>query len=307
MSKIATAVNMLQHNRRAFMASLIEWSSPLFRDELYLKLMFKYRMGYELNLNNPKTYNEKLQWLKLHDKNPLYSKLVDKHEVKDYVSKMVGSKYVIPELGVWDKPEQINWEALPEMFVLKTTHGGGNTGVVVCKDKSKLDKKLTIKRLSESMKQDLYKDSREWPYKNVPKRIIAEEYVEDAATKELRDYKFFCFDGQVNFLFVGSERQKPGEDVKFDFFDKDYNHLILRQGHPNSKQLPEKPSCFEEMKDVAAKLSKGIPHVRVDLYEANGNVFFGEMTFYHFGGIVPFEPSKWDEEFGTMIILPHNK
>lgn len=295
---------MLLHNRNAFLGQLVETFSPIFGDEKYLKLMFKYRMGYELNLENPQTYSEKLQWLKLYDKNPLYTKLVDKHEVKAYVASRVGSKYVIPELGLWDKPEDINWDTLPQKFVLKTTHGGGNSGVVVCKDKNKLDKQLTIKRLNESMKQDLYKDSREWPYKNVPKRILAEEYVEDAATQELRDYKFFCFDGEVKFLFVGSERQKPGEDVKFDYFDSDYNHLILRQGHPNSKVLPEKPSCFEEMKEIASKLSKGIPHVRVDLYEANGHVYFGEMTFYHFGGIVPFEPAKWDEEFGKMINLP---
>ena len=304
MSKLATATNMLLHNRNEFVASLVEYFSPLFGDERYLKLMFKYRMGYKLNLDNPKTYSEKLQWLKLNDKNPLYTKLVDKHEVKTFVSERVGKQYVIPELGLWNTPEQIDWDRLPNSFVLKTTHGGGNTGVVVCKNKSVFDRERAIKLLNDSMKQDLYKDSREWPYKNVPKRILAEKYVEDAATKELRDYKFFCFDGEVKFLFVGSDRQKPGEDVKFDFFDSDYTHLVLRQGHPNSKILPEKPSCFEEMKDVASNLSKGIPHVRVDLYEANGHVYFGEMTFYHFGGIVPFEPEKWDEKFGTMIKLP---
>ncbi len=304
MSKITTALRMLFNNRNAFVGQLVEYLSPIFEDELYLKLMFKYRMGYKLDLVNPRTYSEKLQWLKLNDKNPLYTKLVDKHEVKSYVTERVGAQYVIPELGLWDKPEDINWDVLPQSFVLKTTHGGGNSGVVVCKDKKKLNKNLTIKLLNESMKQDLYKDSREWPYKNVPKRILAEKYVEDNTTQELRDYKFFCFNGQVNFLFVGSERQKPGEDVKFDFFDKNYNHLVLRQGHPNSKKLPEKPSCFEEMKVVASSLSRGIPHVRVDLYEANGHVYFGEMTFYHFGGIVPFEPAIWDEKFGAMINLP---
>lgn len=307
MSKIKTAFNKLVHDRRAFMALLVENFSPLFGDEQYLKLLFKYHMGHKLDLTDPKTYSEKLQWLKLYDRNPLYTRLVDKHEVKSYVTERVGAQYVIPELGVWDSVEDIEWDILPQSFVLKTTHGGGNSGVVVCKDKNKLDKELTMKKLYRSMRQDLYKDSREWPYKNIPKRILAEEYVEDAATQELRDYKFFCFDGDVKFLFVGSERQKPGEDVKFDFFDKDYNHLVLRQGHPNSKVLPEKPSCFEEMKEIASKLSQGIPHVRVDLYEANGHVYFGEMTFYHFGGIVPFEPTKWDEEFGAMIKLPIKK
>lgn len=304
MSKIKTAFNFLVHNRNAFCGQLVENFSPLFSDERYLKLMFKYRMGYELDLKTPKTYSEKLQWLKLNDKNPLYTRLVDKHEVKAYVAEHAGERYVIPELGLWNTPEEIDWAALPLSFVLKTTHGGGNSGVIVCKDKNKLDRDFAIKRLKKSMKQDLYKDSREWPYKNIPKRILAEAYMEDAATKELRDYKFFCFDGEVKFLFVGSERQKKGEDVKFDFFDKDYNHLVLRQGHPNAKVPPEKPLCFDEMKEVAAKLSQRIPHVRVDLYEANGHVYFGEMTFYHFGGIVPFEPESWDSEFGDMIKLP---
>ncbi len=307
MSKVKTALEMLAHNRSAFMALLVENCSGLFSDRRYLELVFKYRMGYKLDLQNPRTYSEKLQWLKLNNRNPLYTKLVDKHEVKEYVREKVGAKYVIPEIGLWNTPEEIDWDKLPRRFVLKTTHGGGNSGVVVCKDKDKLDIKLTIKKLNESMKQDLYKDSREWPYKDVPKRILAEEFVEDTATQELRDYKFFCFDGEVEFLFVGSERQKPGEDVKFDFYDKDYNHLVLRQGHPNSKVLPQKPSCFDEMKHIASKLSKGIPHVRVDLYEANGQVLFGEMTFYHFGGVVPFEPTTWDEVFGSMIKLPNIK
>jgi len=295
---------MLRNNRTAFMAALIERFNCLFGDEKYLRLLFKYRMGYPLNLNNPQTYSEKLNWLKLYDKNPLYTKLVDKYEVKNYVAEKVGVQYIIKTLGIWDKPEKIQWDTLPKQFVLKTTHGGGNSGVIVCKDKDLLNIDLTVKRLKIAMKQNLYKDSREWPYKDVPKRIIAEEYIEDEATKELRDYKFFCFDGKVEYLFIGSERQKPGEDVKFDFFDKDFNHLILKQGHPNSKVLPEKPSQFEMMKIIASKLSEGIPHVRVDLYEANGRVFFGEMTFYHFGGVVPFEPDEWDLKFGEHLQLP---
>lgn len=306
MSKIATAAKTLLHNRDAFIALLIERFSFLFADEQYLKLIFRYRMGYPLNLKNPQTFSEKLNWLKLYDRNPLYTKLVDKYEVKHFVAERAGEKYVIKTLGLWDSPEEIEWDKLPQSFVLKTTHGGGNSGVAICKEKSRANKENIVKKLRESMSQDLYKDSREWPYKNVPKRIIAEEYIEDEATQELRDYKFFCFDGNVEFLFIGSERQKPGEDVKFDFFDKDFNHLLFKQGHPNSKSLPEKPSRFEEMKELASKLSKRIPHVRVDLYEANGKVYFGEMTFYHFGGVVPFEPRDWDFKFGKLIHLPKN-
>lgn len=307
MSKVSTAFALLKTNRNAFMAQLIKSISFLFSDKKYLDITFKYRMGYKINWDDPKSYNEKLNWLKLYDHNPLYTKLVDKYQVKSFVAEKVGSQYVIPTLAIWDRPEDIDFDKLPEQFVLKTTHGGGNSGVFVCKDKTKLDKKLIVKRLNESMKQDLYRDSREWPYKNVPKRILAEKYVEDAITQELRDYKFFCFNGRVEFLFVGSERQKPGEEVKFDFFDKDFNHLELKQGHPNSKILPEKPSQFETMKLLAAKLSEGLKHVRIDLYEANGKVYFGEMTFYHFGGVVPFEPSIWDDKFGAMIKLPNKK
>ncbi len=303
MSKINTAAKMLLHNRNAFKAQLVENFGWLFGDEKYLRLMFRYRMGYELDLDNPKSFSEKLQWLKLYDRKPQYTSLVDKHEVKAFVADRVGDQYVIPELGMWDTPAQIEWNKLPGSFVLKTTHGGGNTGVIVCKDKASFDKDKALKCLNESMKQDLYRDSREWPYKNVKRRVIAEAFLEDSKTNELRDYKFFCFDGVVKALFVATDRQKR-EEPYFNFFDEDYNELDLKQGHPNNPIPPEKPSCFDEMKEVAAQLSKGIPHVRVDLYEANGKVYFGEMTFYHFGGMVPFEPEKWDMEFGDMINLP---
>ena len=154
------------------------------------------------------------------------------------------------------------------------------------------------------MNRNFYWWEREWPYKSVKPRIIAEQYMEDAATAELRDYKFFCFNGEVKALFIATERQKEGEEVKFDFFDADFNHLPVRQGHPNAQIAPEKPVTFAEMKRLATKLSEGIPHVRVDFYEVNGKIYFGELTFYHFGGAVPFEPSEWDKTFGDWITLP---
>lgn len=287
---------------------LMSMTSSLWKDDKkYLQTLFYLRLGYKPNLDCPHTYNEKLNWLKLNDHNPLYTKLVDKLSVKEYVSSVIGNKYVIPTLGVWNNPEDIDWEILPNQFVLKTTHGGGNSGVIVCKDKSCIDKEQIIKKLKKALLLDIYKQSREWPYKDVPRRILAETYLEDNETKELRDYKFFCFNGNVEFLYVGSERQKPGEGVKFDFFDKDYKHLDLRQGHPNSKTLPSKPYCFDEMKTIASLLSNGIPHVRVDLYEANRHVYFGEMTFYHMGGLVPFEPASADKEIGDLLILPSTK
>jgi len=174
----------------------------------------------------------------------------------------------------------------------------------ICKDKAQMDVDAVKKELRRGLKQDYYLTLREWPYKNVPRKIIAEQYMEDEETSELRDYKFFCFNGAPKALFVATDRQTPGEEVKFDFFDMEYQHLNVRQGHPNAKILPQKPKCFDLMADLACKLSKDIPHVRVDFYEVNGKVYFGEMTFFHFSGMVPFEPAEWDEKFGDWLTLP---
>ena len=271
-------------------------------DKLYLRLMFHLKMGYRLNLKNPQTFSEKLQWLKLYNRKPEYTMMVDKNAVKGYVSSLLGEEYIIPTLGVWDKPENIEWEKLPEQFVLKTTHGGGSNGVVICKDKSTFDRGEAIKKLNHSMKQDIYRCLKEWPYKNVPKRIIAEMFIQPDSNNDLPDFKFFCFDGEVKALFIGTERQTG--DVKFDYYDADFNHLDLIQQHPMSgRQLP-KPVNFEKMKELASKLSKGIPQVRIDLYNVNGRILFGEMTFYHHGGVVPFHPQRWDYVFGSWINLP---
>ena len=231
--------------------------------------------------------------------------MVDKYAVKEYVANIIGKEYIIPTLGVWDTPNDIDWDSLPEKFVLKTNHGGGNTGVVICKNKSTFDKQKAVEKLWKSYNGDIYKTSREWVYKNIAKKIIAESYIEDSKTQELRDYKFFCFNGEVKYLFVASERQKK-EEPFFDFFDQDYNILPIKQGHPNSVNTPEKPICFEEMKIIASKLSQQLPHVRVDLYEVNDKVYFGELTFFHYAGFVPFEPQEWDYKFGEMIKLPQN-
>jgi hypothetical protein len=303
MGKIITAIKLIKSDKSQFLASLLKYFSFLYSDQAYLSRMFKYRMGFDIDWDNPTTYNEKLQWLKLHDRDPKYSVLVDKYRVKSYVEDKVGAAHVIQTLGVWNHPKEINFNELPERFVLKTTHGGGNSGVVICKDKSIFDFSSARKYLRRAMKQNLYRDAREWPYKRVQKRIIAEEYIEDTKTGELRDYKFFCFDGEVKMMFVASERQKRKEPF-FDFFDADFKHLNIVQGHPNSLVLPSKPKCFEEMKTIASKLSKGIPHVRIDLYEADGRVYFGEMTFFHFGGFVPFSPSQFDNIMGGWISLP---
>ncbi len=277
----------------------------LLPDKLYLSLKFYMAFGRFPNWKNPQTFSEKLQWLKLYDRNPKYTKMVDKYAVKGYVASIIGEEYVIPTLGIWDKPEDIEWDKLPNQFVLKTTHGGGNDGVVICKDKNTFDRQKAIRLLNDNMKTDLYKVWREWPYKNVPKRVLAEKYIEPRLDiKDLSDYKFFCFDGEVKGLFVATERQNPNEEVKFDFFDADFNHLPFRQGHDHAKVIPKKPENFELMKKLAAQLSQGMSHVRVDLYDLSDKVLFGELTLFHFSGMVPFEPEEWDYKFGNYISLP---
>jgi len=270
-------------------------------DEAYLKLKYKRIFGHNLNLKNPQTYNEKLQWLKLYDRNPLYTKLVDKYEAKVYVAEKIGGQHVIPTYGVWNHFDDIDFDMLPDSFVLKCTHDSG--GVVVCKDKGDLDMVSSREKIETSLKNNYYYQSREWPYKNVPPRIIAEKYMEDTSFGELRDYKFFCFSGEPKVMFVASERMSD-QETKFDFFDMNYDHLDVYNGHPTAENIPQKPACFEEMKEFAEILSSGIPHVRIDFYEVDGNIYFGEFTFSHWGGFVPFDPPEWDQKIGEWINLP---
>lgn len=288
-------------------------------DKLYLQLMFRLKMGKKIDLKDPKTFSEKLQWLKLYNRKPEYTMMVDKYAVKDYVADIIGNEYIIPTLGVWDRVEDIEWDKLPNQFVLKTTYGGGGGGVLICKDKSHFDKELAKQKLFQSMKGDIYRTLREWPYKNVPHRIIAEKYLEQKTKlanlnekqkqindENLNDYKFFCFDGKVKAMFIATDRfTKEGsqKNVKFDFFDENFNHLPFTQGHPNADIKPVKPPCFEQMKLIAEKLSAGLPHVRVDVYECDGKIYFGELTFFHFSGTMPFVPEKWDNIFGDWLNL----
>lgn len=274
-------------------------------DKTYLKIKYKRIFGKPLDLDHPKTFNEKIQWLKLHDRNPLYTNLVDKYQVKEYISELIGKEYTVPTLGIWDNFDDIDFDSLPDQFVLKCTHDSG--GLVICKDKSRLDISSARQKINDSLSRNYYYIFREWPYKNVIPRIIAEPYLEDHLTGELRDYKFFTFNGEPKILFVASDRMKEGEETKFDFFDMNYGHLKIQNGHPNSAILPERPQNFQLMKNLAAELSQGIPHVRVDFYEVNGKVYCGELTFSHFGGFVGFIPEKWDKIFGDWITLPTGK
>ena len=270
-------------------------------DEKYLRIAFRIKMGKKLRLDPPITYNEKLQWLKLYDRNPEYTEWVDKYQAKIKAEEVIGNEHIIPTLGVWDSFDDIEFDRLPDQFVLKCTHDSG--GLVIVKDKRKLDRAAARRKIKNCLRHNFFWGQREWPYKNIKPRIIAERYMEDAITHDLRDYKFFTFDGNVKALFIATERGGKAE-TKFDFFDSDFNHLPFTNGHPNADKLPFRPRCFEEMKNLASKLSRGFPHVRVDFYEADGKVYFGEMTFFHWSGFKPFVPEEWDYKFGSWINLP---
>ncbi len=267
-------------------------------DRKYLEYVYKEHMGKNLNLDNPKTFNEKLQWLKLNNRNNMYTKLVDKYEVREYVSKVIGSNYLIPLLGVFDSYKEIDFDKLPNQFVLKLTHDSGT--VIICKDKTKLNRKQTISKLKKGLKRKYFYLYREWPYKNVKPRIIAEKYMKDNNSSVLNDYKFYCFNGEPKMMFIITER---GNDPKINFFDMDFNEINLHQGFKKGEKKLEKPKKFDEMIKLARKLSYGIPHVRVDFYIINGKVYFGELTFFDSAGLEKFEPEKYDEILGSYIDL----
>lgn len=259
-------------------------------------------MGYRLNLKNPKTFNEKINWLKIYNKNPLYPSLVDKSTVKDYVAKKIGEEYVIPTYGVWDSFDEIDFDSLPDQFVLKSTNGGGGTGVVICRDKAKLDKIETKKVLLKSMQTD-GKLGREWPYQYIKPRIIAEKLISDKSENgDLKDYKFMCFNGSVKCSFVCT-RRGSGEGLRVTFFDRDWNKMPFERDHLSEDIPISKPQNYEEMVSLAEKLAEGNPFVRVDLYEVDGKSYFGELTYYPGCGFEKFQPKTWDAKLGELLQL----
>lgn len=304
------ALYAIKHNRRHLVYAVfhrLSWMIP--NDRLYLKKYYKLCLGKSLNLDCPVTFNEKLQWLKLYDRKDIYTMMVDKAAVKQYVAERIGQEYVIPTLKVWKKPSDVDFDCLPNQFVLKTNHDGGCNGIVICKDSKVFDRRKALKEIFHSFYfRNPYLKAREWPYKNVRRCVFAEQYMEDKTTGELRDYKFFCFNGVVKALYVASERNTAADGVKFDYFDADFNHLELSQGHHKmSEKRIQKPLSFELMKGFAATLSKGIPFVRVDFYEVDGHPYFGEFTFFHLGGTSAFHPEKWDTIWGDWITLPNHE
>lgn len=269
-------------------------------DEEYLKKLYKFRMGKELDLNNPETFNEKLQWLKIHNRNPLYTTMVDKYAVKKYVADKIGEKYIIPTLGVWDNVEDIAFNKLPKQFVLKCTHDSG--GIVICKDKSVLDFNEAKKKLKKSLETNFFLKWREWPYKNVKRRIIAEEFLEDANANELVDYKVLCFNGEPKIVEVHKGRFNGQHTT--DNYDIFWNKTDIEQYDlPKSDEIMPKPAFLEEMLRLSKLLSKDLVHVRVDWYFANNRLYFGELTFFDGSGFNLFCGDA-DELLGSWIKLP---
>lgn len=273
--------------------------------EYMLKRAYRRHNKMELNLKNPQTFCEKINWLKLHDRKPEYTIMVDKYLAKNYVAEKVGEQYIIPTLGVWDKPEDIDFDILPDRFVLKTTHNSG--GVLICKSKSSFDQPSAIRFLKEQLKHDIYTNTREWPYKNVPRRIIAEKLIEIPDKEDLTDYKIFCFNGEPRYIQVIQDRNT---NETIDFFDTDWNHQEFYGLNPKAHQSNSeiaRPTNLSDMIEIARKLSKDIPFVRVDLYQTVEGVYFGELTFYPASGLGSFTPEEWNQRLGDMIKLPTEK
>jgi len=278
---------------------------PMLSDATFIKLKFLLLVGYWPNLKNPKTYNEKLQWLKLHDRKPEYTVMVDKVKSKDYVAGIIGKEHIIPTLGVWEQPEDIDFDKLPNQFVLKCNHNSGK-GMYICKDKSQVNKKewkRVLKELRKGLKEDYYLKEREWPYKNVPRRILAEKFMVDESGTELKDYKYYCFDGNAQFMFIASGRG-TGQKT-FTYYDMDFNKLDVEWGDPVSSDFVARPETFNAMKVLAEKIAATLPQARIDFYDVNGRIYFGEITFFDGAGMTPFKPKSWDDKIGSMVQLPN--
>lgn len=272
-------------------------------DQTYLKFVYWAETGKKLELENPKTYNEKLQWIKLYDRKPEYNIYADKYAVRAYVEETIGSQHLIPLLGVYNSVEDIEWETLPDKFVLKCTHGSSSN--IICEDKDTLDIKIAKSKLKKWMTRSWYWFGREWCYKNIKPRIICEKYMVDESGTELKDYKIFCFNGEPKLIQVDFDRFKAH---KRNIYTIEWQYLDVKIKYPNIPDIIiQKPEKLEDMLEYAKKLSKGIPHVRVDFYSINESIYFGEMTFYHGSGFEEFEPQTLGERMGNWIELPTKK
>ena len=308
MSKISTIRYLWKTNKREILVACFNHivKCGIFNclsDETYVKMIYRVHIGRRLDLENPQGFNEKLQWLKLYDHNPKYSIMVDKAAVKDYVSKLIGSEYIIPTYGIWDSFDQINFDTLPNKFVLKCTHDSGS--VCICKDKKTFDFGKARRKLNKGLKNNLYYWGREWPYKNVKPRIIAEELLDDG-NNELIDYKYMCFNGKVRCMFTVTNRfSKNGMHVTF--YDTDWNIMPFTRHYERDKVAIKKPVNYDKMVELAEILSKELIFARIDFYEVKGKIYFGEITLCPGNGIEEFRPYEWDNNLGSWINLPVHK
>lgn len=271
-------------------------------DDKYLDCLYRLHFNKRIDWENPKTFNEKLQWLKLYDRKPEYTNMVDKYTVKQYIADRIGEEYIIPTIGVWNSFEEIDFQLLPNKFVLKCTHDSG--GIVICRDKSKFNIVGAKKKLVRCLNRNFYFCGREWPYKNVKPRIIAEKYMEDNNSSELNDYKFMCFNGRVKCIFVCSDRSTS---LKVTFFNDKWEKMPFERHYPSSNTIIQKPNKLNEMIKLSEELAKNIPFVRVDFYEIEGKPYFGELTFFPGCGFEEFTPKEWDEKLGDWIVLPNKE
>ncbi len=307
MGKLKTILNLIKNDRdglkNIFACKLAKSKiSRIIPDKLYLKIQYRFRMGKKLNLNSPKTFNEKLQWLKLYDRKPEYSRYVDKYDAKEVVADKLGSEYIISTIGVWDSVDEIDFEALPNEFVLKCTHDSGS--VVICRDKSTFDFNSAKEKLRKKLKTNLFWQGREWPYKNVKPRIIVEQYLSELSDDKLIDYKFFCFNGEPRYLYI-SQGLDDHETARISYAFLDWQMAPFRRtDFASFDVLPSKPVNFHTMIEMSRTLSKDIPFLRVDFYNLNGKIYFGEMTFFPGAGYTRFQPSEWDEKIGELLNLP---
>lgn len=267
-------------------------------DEEYLKKKYEYSIGESLSLDNPQTFNEKLQWLKLYDRKEIYTSMVDKYEVKEYVANRIGEEYIVPTYGIWESFDEINFNELPESFVLKCTHDSG--GLIICREKNKLDVSAARKKIERCLKTNYFWLGREWPYKNVKPRILAEKYLGDSVNP-INDYKIYAFNGSAKFMMINQDR---GIHTKADYYDRNFKELDFTWGYDHSVIRPQKPVNFELMFELADSLSNGLPEIRVDFYEIAGKVYFGELTFFDGSGFDPIIPKEWDVKLGEYIEIP---
>ena len=307
--KILHVIKLMFKNPNVVLLFCWNKIAPLVSDKLFLHVLFRLRMGYWMNFDNPQTFSEKLQWLKLNNKKAEYSRMVDKIEAKEYVKNIIGEDYIVPTISVYNSVEEIDWDALPNQFVIKCSHDSG--GVVICKDKSKLNVHNAKNKLLKGLNKSYFYQNREWPYKNVSKRLIVEKFIipsdkVDDHNYDLTDYKFFCFNGKPMYCQVIRDRHTK---ETIDFYDMYWNHQEFVGLNPvarNGLNPVARPKHLDKMIEICEKLSKGLPFLRVDLYVVDDKEYFGELTFYPASGLGVFTPNEWNRKLGDLITLPIN-